>query len=502
MKRRVLASVLPLVLLACKNPLGLLGLGGAGDAGVAPPAVDAGRADLAAKDMGPPKAPPPLKTTQPRAPRLPDLPELQNHEPPQPLPMDARLGALTARCRGVWDGREVVARSCAKAALYGANREGAVPLISHATLRGGPRVRKILPAVVDHRQDGTEGPVRNQSTVPACTAFAEATALDHALARWMHKPPHVSVMSIWSRYHTAVEQNAVDANVGQPFCSEEDWPFSVRTASSWLPCDQVQDPHKYGCGQPIVPTKKASLEVGHMTHVVFLKKPGIMSLMTILAAGQDIIVAMSIPDSFAPKGRAGARYIPHYATVQHDDAGHAMVLAGYAHFAHGTYFLLHNSWGPRWGDGGYAWIHEATLSKWAREFLVIDAEPVAVDGKKQARARGETTCTGDLVPDSFRRTCAPRCPDGSPRHDGVCPAKKNPCQDGFVNLTGMCVVAAPSTKGTDPETGIAWQCGPGGCTYDLPRKSDPSCTGNTCRVSCPAPDYRVAAEGDHVTCIY
>lgn len=496
MKRLLLASLL--LTGACKNPLELFSSHDA-----APPAVDAGPAVLAAKELTRAKAPPPLRAAHPRVPPLPDLPELQDHAPPQPLPLDARLGTLTARCRGVWDGVEVVARSCAKAALYGSNKEGARPLISHATLRGGPKVRPTLPAVVDHRQDGTEGPIRNQGTVPACTAFAEAAALDHAMARWEQKPPEVSVMSLWSRYHTAVEQNAVDSNVGQPLCAEKDWPFSIKTATSWLPCDQVQDPHKYGCGQPIVPTKTASHVVAHMTRVVFLKKPDILSLMSILAAGQDIIVTMSIPDSFAPRGRAGARYIPHYTSVQHDDVGHAMVLAGYAHFAHGTYFLLHNSWGPRWGDGGYAWIHEATIAKWAREFLIVDAEPELEPTKRGAvRARGETTCEGALVPDSVQRTCTPRCPDGSPRSDGVCPAAKNPCPAGYVNLTGICVLAAPSTHGTDPKSGIAWQCGPGGCTYDLPKGVDPSCTGGTCRTSCPAPDYRVALDGDHVTCIY
>lgn len=489
MKRYLLAS---LALLACKNPFG------------GTPLADAGPAQVAASEKNPAKAPPPLKAPHPRAPALPNLPELEKHEPPQPLPLDARLGTVAAGCRGVWDGSEVVARSCAKAAMFGAAKEGAQPLISHATLRGGPKVRPVLPAVVDHRQDGTEGPIRNQSTVPACTAFAEAAALDHALARWMDKPAHVSVMSIWSRYHTAVEQNAIDANVGQPFCAEEDWPFSVKEATSWLPCDQVQNPHKYGCGQPVKRVARADGHlVAHMTRVVFLKSPDISSLMTILAAGQDIIVTMSIPDSFAPKGRPGGRYIPHYTTVQHDDVGHAMLLAGYAHFAHGTYFLLHNSWGPNWGDGGYAWIHEATIAKWTREFLILDAEPNVLDAKRQAvRARGQTTCAAGLVPDSVIGTCAPECADGSPRHDGVCPAATNPCPAGFVNLTGVCVIAAPATHGTDPKSNIVWRCGPGGCSYDLPREVDPTCTGNTCKVSCPAPVYRVAREGDHVTCIY
>jgi hypothetical protein len=70
-----------------------------------------------------------------------------------------------------------------------------------------------------------------------------------------------------------------------------------------------------------------------------------------------------------------------------------------------------------------------------------------------------------------------------------------------VNLTGVCVVAAPKTRGSDPKTGIAWACGPGGCAYDVPKKVAPDCTGNVCKTSCPAPIFRLATTGDDLTCM-
>ena len=41
--------------------------------------------------------------------------------------------------------------------------------------------------------------------------------------------------------------------------------------------------------------------------------------------------------------------------------GHAISLTGYTHVEGERYFLIKNSWGEKWGDGGYAWIHEQSL---------------------------------------------------------------------------------------------------------------------------------------------
>jgi len=104
------------------------------------------------------------------------------------------------------------------------------------------------------------------------------------------------------------------------------------------------------------------------------------------------------------------------------------------------------------------------------------------------------------VPDSIDGACAPACPDSSPRHDGVC-AVAGQCPPSYVNLIGTCVLAAPTATGRDPHTAIAWTSGPGGCSYVVPRESDPSCTGPTCKASCPAPDFRLGKMGGKLVCL-
>jgi hypothetical protein len=288
---------------------------------------------------------------------------------------------------------------------------------------------------------------------------------------------------------------------------EASWPFDVDKAITWVPCEMFSTPPAQGCGKPVEPAPPAPPGGGHslgeFTEVEHLPSapPDIAELKSKIAAGQDLMVVMELPSAFVPKGHPGTMYIPHYDASAGPDSGHAFVLAGYAQLPHETYFLMHNSWGPAWGDGGYVWLHEATVTKWMREVLAIDAEPFERGpGHRGQRRRGETTCSAGLVPDSISGVCTPPCPDHSPRHDGVC-AVAGQCPAGSVNLTGICVLAAPTATGSDPKSGISWTCGPGGCSYLVPRASDPECTGDACRASCPAPDFHLARIKDTLVCI-
>jgi hypothetical protein len=58
-----------------------------------------------------------------------------------------------------------------------------------------------------------------------------------------------------------------------------------------------------------------------------------------------------------------------------EDGGHAVALAGYRATPVGRQFLVHNSWGQTWGQGGYGWISEAMIrghSQYAYTIAVVD----------------------------------------------------------------------------------------------------------------------------------
>ncbi len=483
-----LLAVLPLAAVTCKSR--------------APAADDAGPAVLGARDLSPARRPPPLRSPHPPAPPLPDLPALADHEAPATVPPGSDLSGHP--CRAVWTGADVAPLACARALLFGsadAGGDGARVLVPRSLLARDP---SVLPAVIDHRHEGSEGAVRNQSFAPACTAFATAAAVDHELLRWNPRATAVSVMEIWARYHSPVVGSSLSANVGQLLGREAAWPFNPAEASAWVACSEYPKPPRFGCSKPVDDARVTRLEQspeGVFTEAEYLGPPDVAVLQAKIAAGQDVVLAMELPTSFVPRGRPGARYVPHYARSAGPDAGHALLLAGYARLPHGVYFLAHNSWGPGWGDGGYAWLHEKTVTTWGHETVVIDADPSdEAEATRGKRSRGETTCEGELVPDSITGNCAPACPDHSPRHGDVC-AVAGQCPASYVNLTGACVLAAPTAQGKDPSTGIAWTCGPGGCSYELPRASDPTCTGAVCKASCPAPDFHVATMGKSLACV-
>ncbi len=467
-----------------------------------PPTLDAGPALQGAVDSTPAKPPPALRAPHPPAPSLPDLPALADHAGPATVPASTDLSGPP--CKAVWTGSDVAALSCARSLLFGAGEggaEGATLIVPRALLARDP---SVLPAVVDHRKDGSEGPVRNQSFSPACTAFATASAIDHELLRWSTRSTPVSVMQVWARYHSPQVGGSLSSNVGQPLGLEAAWPFDAGEATGWVSCSDYPKPPKSGCGKPVDDARVQRVQaspVAVFTEAEYIGAPDVNVLIAKLAAGADVMLAMELPSAFVPRGAPGARYIPHYTKSAGPDAGHALLLAGYAKLPHGIYFLAHNSWGSSWGDGGYAWIHEKTVSTWGKTTLGVDAEPTDTSAPaRPGRKRGETTCPDGLVPDSIRGTCSAPCPDHSPRHDGVC-AVAGQCPSSYVNLTGACVLAAPSVTGKDPATGVSWTCGPGGCTYELPRSVDPSCTGATCRASCPAPDFHLARMASSLVCI-
>jgi hypothetical protein len=420
-------------------------------------------------------------------PKLPSLGSQQQAHV-KPPPRERRAAPLEDYpCGSVWTGEEEIPLECQAPIDDQHFGTPAVTLIPYNILRAP---KGDLPLTVDHRTDGFEGRTLAQGKAGACTAFALTSQINHSIGLWTGTPGDISVMEVWARYHVANSTNSILANVGRTFAAETTWPYDQVRARAWMLC-------KGGSANCLNEDERRKLSEAEKTPIAVLEQierlPSDDSLFDLmqakLAAGRDIGTAGKLPKLFKPIGDAGSKYIPDFRGSE--KGGHAFSLVGYTHVGSERYFLIKNSWGEKWGDGGYGWIHETSLRKIVHGGYVVVVDPVG-DQKLRRHKRhpvAVAACAAGQVPDSVDNACKPTCSDGSARHGGYCGTTAD-CTKGFVNVAGECVLAAPHTKGTEPKTGITFACTAPGCTYNLPKGAG-GCKDAMCQKSCPAPDYRL-----------
>jgi len=102
--------------------------------------------------------------------------------------------------------------------------------------------------------------------------------------------------------------------------------------------------------------------------------------------------------------------------------GHAQCVVGYDDKKYGGAFLIMNSWGPQWGNNGFAWVRYPDFKYFVREAYGIEpmaktgaaaAEPLDVEiGLVQIHYENNKTIPGDYIPlqvknDNVFETVAP-----------------------------------------------------------------------------------------------
>ena len=376
------------------------------------------------------------------------------------------------------------------------------------SLRDGYVGASELPKTVDHRADNSEGPIRDQGEVGACTAFSFAAAVDHAYARSSGTGGPLSVMHVWSRYHEPVMQYAASNNLNKGLTFEQSWAYDEKTACAWMCDDDYRALLRVSsCSNPD-PARVRQADSAAGVTITGATRIGADDIKEALAKGQDVWFGMYIDGSQFSRVRGSPAVVPN-GDFRITGSGHAMLLAGYNTQSDGTYYLIHNSWGTDWGDRGYAWIREDTLKRNIKSAYLVEvgkpgkasagpatpatAAPTAPAVPDVPPAPPAGACPEGQQPDTLLTMCLPACPDGSPRTLNMCPpppSASSGCPQGYTNLLGICVIAAPALAGSDAATGIRYRCGPGGCNYLYPRGQG-KCPFATCSKSCPAPKFHL-----------
>jgi hypothetical protein len=235
----------------------------------------------------------------------------------------------------------------------------------------------FLAPAVDLRAAGLDGPVRDQGPVGVCWAFALTTAMESSLRRAGRadrlSPLHVIAADTWSSLWST-------KSAPEPITQEHLWPYEpvkacrfergrdacestlgVRT-ESWQ-----SDPH-------LVMERNAARSTGTVRAVrtSSLKEPiREADVAAVLSTGRPVEMALEIDSrAWGWSGMQGGR-LPPYAVA--DRGGHEVVIVGYRPVGATREFLIHNSWGTKWGEGGYAWISAAELERHALSAMIVEA---------------------------------------------------------------------------------------------------------------------------------
>lgn len=280
-----------------------------------------------------------------------------------------------------------------------------------------------LPPAVDLREMGYGGPIKDQGAVGACTAFSLSTVMDSAV-RKLGRQDTVSALHVWSNYGIPSMGVAGDQNVDGMLALDPQWPYDPAKACKFMSdryddCGEVYDV-KAGSAKEdsaLMSEKSRADGSGHfrLESVEAFSTPANPDEMAAVIAGGDAIwIAFSVNSEAWKSRRDGV--IPDYSAV--GSTGHAVALIGYRPHGSGRQFLVHNSWGTDWGQGGYAWISDTMIQRYTRSAYKIRIS----DGSSPTPPQqgGADGCPAGQVRDVVVGRCANVCPSGSPPAAGVC----------------------------------------------------------------------------------
>ncbi|HVZ56599.1 MAG TPA: C1 family peptidase [Chitinophagaceae bacterium] len=92
-----------------------------------------------------------------------------------------------------------------------------------------------------------------------------------------------------------------------------------------------------------------------------------------LAQGAPVVVGMMVGPSFMKPMMGQDLWEPQPGDKSLTGfGGHAMCVVGYDDKKYGGAFLLMNSWGPQWGNNGFAWIRYGDFNYFVREAYGLD----------------------------------------------------------------------------------------------------------------------------------
>jgi C1A family cysteine protease len=195
-------------------------------------------------------------------------------------------------------------------------------------------------------------PVYDQGALGSCTGNAIAAAIEYDRKKQGASFIIPSRLFIYYNERAIEGTIAIDAGaeirdgiksvVSRGVCSESEWPYDA----SQLTVAPPQQCYDNALQDVVTKYQRVYQNLGAMR--------------TCLAAGFPFVIGFAVYESFENIDVARTGIVPVPGKDERMVGGHAVLVAGYDNA--GGAFLVRNSWGPDWGEGGYCWMPYAYLT--------------------------------------------------------------------------------------------------------------------------------------------
>ena len=222
----------------------------------------------------------------------------------------------------------------------------------------------VLPPICDLRN--LCPPVYDQGQLGSCTAHAISAAIEMDLRSAGR--PNWMPSRLFLYYNERAREDHIKKDCGAQLRD------GMKSVAKLGICPEVAwayDPEKFAVKPPAAAYKAAHGEVMLKYRKVAQQTPQAME--QVLFSGKPIILAFHVYDSFDCPEVARTGIMPMPTRFEQPLGGHAVLCVGYDRQA--QRFLIRNSWGTGWGQGGYFWMpYEFYCDpKHTFNFWVIDA---------------------------------------------------------------------------------------------------------------------------------
>lgn len=217
-----------------------------------------------------------------------------------------------------------------------------------------------LPSLVDLR--GQDSPIEDQGPLGSCTSFAAGAAFRFDLRK---QGLQDFVTSHLFEYYNSRPRNQKGVDSGASIraaikavgtygiCPETEWPYEINRFAA-------------------KPPPKSYTDALQDRAISYLRvSQGLTAMKNCLAQGFPVVIGISVYESFESHTVETTGMVPMPGLSEQLLGGHALLVVGYRDSD--QHFIVRNSWGTGFGDGGYIYLPYAYLgdSNLASDFWTV-----------------------------------------------------------------------------------------------------------------------------------